>query len=299
MLKDFVQEHSSLPTAAYPIRGFIHFLRHPRRHAGPIFISIIKVIATSSLFVIPLYKYGYRFQNSLLVKIYNSLFLSNGFSSSIKSNILINITSLLLCFIETSAITLQISSHFVGDIRARLFDSVLKERNGLPTTTKSKGDDVAVISEKVSGINSSSSSHQRNLQQHPYRHFLSPYNIMIMSAQQDDSWSIFFLRSALFVLTLPLNVVPILGPLSFISIQALFRGGMAHRRYFQLYNWTPEQRQHRIETYFWQYQRFGLVATVMEMIPIAGYVFMYTNQIGAAMWAMDLHDKKLLEPKKE
>ncbi|KAI9483617.1 MAG: hypothetical protein EXX96DRAFT_558942 [Benjaminiella poitrasii] len=277
-----------LPTAAYPIRGLTHFLRHPGRHAGPIFISIIKVIATSSLFVIPLYKYGYGIQSSFLAKAYRMFFSHDRTLPSTSSSILIKVSGLLLCFVETSAITLLIGSHFIGDIRVRLFDSVLKERNGLPPRTP---DDVAAMAEKISGS-------PRNKVQ-PYHHFLSPRHIMVVSAQQDDSWSIFFLRSALFVLTLPLNIVPVVGPFCFISIQALFRGGMAHRRYFQLYCWTSEQRQHRIEHYFWQYQRFGLVATAMEMIPIAGYLFMYTNQIGAAIWAMDLHDKKLLEPAKK
>ncbi|KAL7311518.1 hypothetical protein PS15m_009272 [Mucor circinelloides] len=272
-----------LPTAAYPIRGFAHFLHHPQRHAGPIFVSIVKVIAASSVAVVPLYRYGFGFQHTLLENAYRTIFSSTPPSSM--DSFLIKASSLLLCLVETSAITLQIGNHFIGNIRTRLFDSVLKERNGLPSN---QDHDVALISEKVAGP-----AHGGNT---PKYHFLSPRYLMILSAQQDDDWSVFFLRSALFVLTLPLNIVPVVGPLCFISIQALFRGGAAHKRYFQLYKWTSEQRQRRIETYFWQYQRFGLVATALEMLPFVGYLFMYTNQVGAALWAMDLHDRKLLEP---
>lgn len=256
-----------LPTAAYPIRGFAHFLHHPKRHAGPIVLSIIKVIAASSVVIVPLYRYGYGLQYTLLKKAYKNLF-SNTPQTSMDS-LLIRASDLLLCLVETSAITLQIGNHFIGDIRARLFDSVLKERKGLPI--ENNDSNVALISEKIAGP-----AHGTV----PKYHFLSPHNLMILSAQEDDDWSIFLLRSALFVLTLPLNVIPVIGPLGFLSIQALFRGGAAHKRYFQLYKWTPEQRQRRIETYFWQYQRFGLVATALEMIPFVGYLFMYTNQVG-------------------
>ncbi|GAN09519.1 conserved hypothetical protein [Mucor ambiguus] len=277
-----------LPTAAYPIRGFAHFLHHPQRHAGPIFLSIVKVIATSSVVVIPLYRYGFGFQHTLLERAYKAFFSSHTPHTSMDS-LLIKVSSLVLCLVETSAITLQIGNHFIGNIRARLFDSVLNERNGLPHQDESEAN-LALISAKVAGPASQDGSTASKY------HFLSPRYLMILSAQQDDDWSIFFLRSALFVLTLPLNVVPVVGPLCFISIQALFRGGVAHKRYFQLYKWTPEQRQRRIEAYFWQYQRFGLVATALEMLPFVGYLFMYTNQVGAALWAMDLHDRKLLEP---
>ncbi|KAI8378352.1 hypothetical protein BD560DRAFT_445190 [Blakeslea trispora] len=269
-----------LPTATYPLRGLAHFLHHPGSSAGPIALSIIKVIATSSLALFPLYRYGYSFQKGILTAAYKVLMSEN--RPSYLASALITITSTLVCIAETSAITLQLGNHFVGDVRARIFDSVLRERHGLP-----EEETRVLVSEKVGGSATDPTM--------PKYHFLSPYNLMIVSAQEDNDWPIFFLRSALFVLTLPLNIVPVIGPIAFINIQALFRGGMAHQRYFQLYQWTPIQRQRRIELHFWQYQRFGLVATLLEMIPFAGYLFIYTNQIGAAMWAMDLHDLKLLD----
>jgi hypothetical protein len=34
--------------------------------------------------------------------------------------------------------------------------------------------------------------------------------------------------------------------------------------------------------------RFGLVATLLEMIPLASMFFTYTNTVGAALWAADI-----------
>ncbi|KAG2199438.1 hypothetical protein INT47_011550 [Mucor saturninus] len=258
MLNVFQERH--LPTAAYPLRGFAHFLHHPQRHAGPIGLSILKVFGTSALAIIPLYKYGYDIQRDVISILYRGLITDSPHISSI----LVAVTSSILFFLETSAITLQLGSHFVGSVRERLFDSVLKERKGMP------GDNKVQVSEQVGGSGVTLNQH----------HFLSPMNLMILSAEVDESWSIYLLKPAIFVMTLPLNLVPVLGPLCFISIQALFTGGSAHRRYFQLYNWSPAQRQRRVETYFWQYERFGIVSSALEMIPFVGYVFMYTNQIG-------------------
>lgn len=260
---DLIKERR-LPTATYPLRGFVHLLRHPSQHAGPIMLSILKVMATSTVVVYPMYKLGYDTQRAVIASLYKS-----SFESPFLTSVCITVTSSLLFFLESSAITLQLANYFIGNIRNRLFDSVLKERKGLPEDTA-----VADITTKVAG---SEDAVTAALEKHA---FISPMNMMILSAELDDSWSITLLRPAVFVMTLPLNIIPVVGPICFISIQALFRGGMAHRRYFQLYQWSPNQRQRRMETHFWQYQRFGMVAAALEMIPFAGYLFMYTNQIG-------------------
>lgn len=260
-----------LPTAFYPIRGFLHFIHHPQKHAGPIFYSLVKVFASSLVALVPLYKFGYNIQRGLLFDGYKFLF-SEGKPITRTSAFWITTSSVFLCLIETSAITLQLGTYFLGNIRARLFDSVLKERNGLPDPNASS-ESLALISEQVGG----SVVPDKGMK---HLSFFTPTNIMVVSSQRDDVWRIYLLKYSVFIMTLPLNIVPVVGPLCFISIQALFRGGMAHQRYFQLYHWTAVQRQRRIEKYFWQYHRFGLVATALEMIPFAGYLFMYTNEVG-------------------
>lgn len=45
------------------------------------------------------------------------------------------------------------------------------------------------------------------------------------------------------------------------------------------YNWTDK------------YHSFGIVATLLEMVPIAGIFAAYTNTCGAALWAGDMEQK--------
>ncbi|KAG0746347.1 hypothetical protein G6F57_002038 [Rhizopus arrhizus] len=270
-------------TALYPVRGLFHLLHHPGKYAGPILVSILKVIATSTVTIIPLLRYGYGPQQNLLSKIYQHMLepkTSASFASAVATA-----TAAVLCSVEVATLTVQLGLYFVGSIQDRLFDSILRERGGLPSSENTAG-----ISEKVGGP----AHNTDDLRDHV---FLSPRSVAIVAAQLEDSWSSFLLRPTIFILTLPLNIVPVIGPATFIGIQALFRTGEAHKRYFNLYHWSKAQIHRRIDARFWQYYRFGLMATVLEMIPFAGYVFMYTNQMGAAMWAMDLHEQKLLEPK--
>ncbi|KAI8967979.1 hypothetical protein BDF20DRAFT_202033 [Mycotypha africana] len=277
---------SRFSSALYPIRGFLHVIQHPA-HIGSIFVSIAKVIAASSITVIPIFTFGYVYQHRALKYLYMH-FISQHFKKHAISSVFLKASSVFLCLFESSIVTLQISGYFIGNVRNRLFDSLLQERNGLPKRSRRKSDEVGTVAERVGGALVGSSL---------TKHFLlSPLNLMIMSAEDDDTWSIVIVRSIISVVTLPINAVPIVGPIFYVSIQAVFRGGMSHRRYFQLYDWSPAQRQRRVEEHFLEYQSFGLVATLLEMTPFLGLFFIYTNQIGAAMWAMDLHDRKLLEP---
>ena len=42
--------------------------------------------------------------------------------------------------------------------------------------------------------------------------------------------------------------------------------------------------------------RFGVPAVLLEMIPIAGILFAFTNTCGAALWAADMEDAQGTSP---
>ncbi|KAI8987028.1 hypothetical protein BDB01DRAFT_784322 [Pilobolus umbonatus] len=276
----FIEERR-LPVIAYPLRGFAHLLHNPKRHTGPIFRSIVKVAVGSLITTIPIFKYGYGFQRGLLTHIYQS----KG-SPSLIIHLTTVFTATLLCLIESSAVTIVLSDYIVGSISNRLFDSVLKEKELLPPPT-TPAFELVEISEKIGGL-----PIDITLKQHAY---LSPCNLMIISSEPVEPLSLTLLKAGIFLLTLPLNIVPVVGPITFISIQGLFVGGAAHQRYYHHYKWSPAQRQRRIEKHFWQYHKYGIMASLMEMVPFAGYLFMYTNYLGAALWAVDMHNRRLIE----
>ncbi|PNP60071.1 hypothetical protein THARTR1_00095 [Trichoderma harzianum] len=77
-------------------------------------------------------------------------------------------------------------------------------------------------------------------------------------------------------------------PLNFIPVTGKHRGKVVHSRYFQLKNWSESQRTQWLNNHTGAYASFGVVATLLEMIPVASIFFSYTNTVGAALWAADI-----------
>ncbi|KAJ3492678.1 hypothetical protein NLG97_g5219 [Lecanicillium saksenae] len=80
-----------------------------------------------------------------------------------------------------------------------------------------------------------------------------------------------------YLMYLPLNFIPIVGTVAFVFLQGRARGRSVHERYFQLKKWSNSQKNSWLNTHLGAYTSFGLVATVLEMIPIVNIFFTYTN----------------------
>ncbi|QUC20071.1 uncharacterized protein UV8b_04312 [Ustilaginoidea virens] len=93
-----------------------------------------------------------------------------------------------------------------------------------------------------------------------------------------------------YVMYLPFNFIPVVGTAAFLYLQARNRGTQVHGRYFQLKQWSASQKQEWLDKHTGPYTAFGLVATLLEMIPVANILFTYTNTVGAALWAADIEE---------
>ncbi|KAM5346728.1 hypothetical protein ACJ41O_009733 [Fusarium nematophilum] len=80
-----------------------------------------------------------------------------------------------------------------------------------------------------------------------------------------------------YLMYLPLNAIPIVGTVIFIIIQGRNRGKGVHGRYFQLKQWSAPKRTDWLNKNVGPYTAFGLVATLLEMIPLASMFFTFTN----------------------
>ncbi|KAF2764414.1 hypothetical protein EJ03DRAFT_28097 [Teratosphaeria nubilosa] len=90
---------------------------------------------------------------------------------------------------------------------------------------------------------------------------------------------------------LPLNFIPVVGTVAFVVLQGKKYGPSAHKRYFQLKGMNKAQQERFVEERKGAYTGFGVAATLLEMIPLAGILFAYTNTCGAALWAADVEQK--------
>jgi len=95
---------------------------------------------------------------------------------------------------------------------------------------------------------------------------------------------------------LPLNFIPVVGTILFVILQGKKFGPNAHARYFQLKKMQQSQKDKFIEDHRGAYTSFGVVGTMLEMVPIVGLFFSFTNTVGAALWAADLEQKNTTAP---
>ncbi|KAI5858160.1 hypothetical protein BZA05DRAFT_457104, partial [Tricharina praecox] len=100
-----------------------------------------------------------------------------------------------------------------------------------------------------------------------------------------------------YFLYLPLNFVPVVGTVIFLLAQVgRAQGPTYHSRYFQLKSYTQSQKNTFIERNKPKYLGFGTVATLLQLVPGASILFLYTNTVGAALWAVELERKGLTPP---
>ncbi|KAL1301562.1 hypothetical protein AAFC00_005799 [Neodothiora populina] len=91
-----------------------------------------------------------------------------------------------------------------------------------------------------------------------------------------------------YLMYLPLNFIPVVGTVMFVLLQGKRQGPAAHARYFQLKGMSKQRREEWVEKRRGAYTSFGTVASLLEMVPIAGILFAFTNTTGAALWAAEL-----------
>ncbi|KAI0079397.1 hypothetical protein K474DRAFT_1617730 [Panus rudis PR-1116 ss-1] len=95
-----------------------------------------------------------------------------------------------------------------------------------------------------------------------------------------------------YLLTLPLNFIPLIGTVAFVFLNG-HRGGPGwHTRYFQLKGWDTPQRKKFIEQRRAEYTAFGMATLLFTFIPLVGLVFSFTNTVGAALWAADIEARQ-------
>ena len=95
---------------------------------------------------------------------------------------------------------------------------------------------------------------------------------------------------------LPLNFIPVVGTVLFIGLQGKRTGPFLHSRYFELKGMSRNQREQFVEERRGAYTGFGVVATLLEMVPVVGIFFAFTNTVGAALWASDMEGRSTTTP---
>lgn len=85
--------------------------------------------------------------------------------------------------------------------------------------------------------------------------------------------------------------IPVVGPLIVILVQASSKGLQSHSRYFALKGFDSRQVKAIYRENTGQYMGFGIVANLLESIPVLNIFFMFTNAIGSGLWVVSIEEK--------
>ncbi|KAK9766654.1 hypothetical protein K7432_004139 [Basidiobolus ranarum] len=183
------------------------------------------------------------------------------------------IVAFLLVLIETFALVfLVVQIFFIDNIQDDIFDKVLI-LNGNSLLVKEGDKRKQSLFGKVGGKSS------QKLQKAARK--LSPSTLIQ------------------YLVTIPLNFIPIVGSGIFFIINGTGLASKLHSSYFNLKGWDKDRRAQFVKKHEMEYYGFGAAALVLDMIPIVNVCFLLTNIVGAALWAVDIEknsSKENLEP---
>ncbi|KAL8695207.1 MAG: hypothetical protein Q9218_000245 [Villophora microphyllina] len=106
-------------------------------------------------------------------------------------------------------------------------------------------------------------------------------------------YSPFSLRQIIeFVFFLPLNFIPIAGTPLFLVMTGYRAGPLHHWRYFKFRGFTKKEKRSYIQQRKLQYTWFGVVALLLQLIPVLSMLFLLTTAAGSALWAAKIEEKR-------
>ncbi|TFK25028.1 hypothetical protein FA15DRAFT_668903 [Coprinopsis marcescibilis] len=100
-------------------------------------------------------------------------------------------------------------------------------------------------------------------------------------------------RLVRYLISLPLNSIPIIGTVSFLIYNGSKLGPSFHSRYFQLKKYNKSQVSEFVQKRKGAYTAFGISSLVLNLVPVAGFAFSLTSTVGAALWASRLEKLKI------
>ena len=93
------------------------------------------------------------------------------------------------------------------------------------------------------------------------------------------------------IATLPLNLIPILGTILYVYLNGTLSSWELHLPYFAMKGLNYAQQKQIIADNQLTYSSFGMQVAFMNLIPGFAFLFLFTNSVGAALFAADLEDE--------
>ncbi|OAQ29231.1 hypothetical protein K457DRAFT_32396 [Linnemannia elongata AG-77] len=271
--------------ALYPLLGIIYLFQHFRKLAPQFLKSLVYSFCVTLLVLLPLSAFTFKFQRRMIYAFLRFLFASLSFffpSAQSMTFLGFNLptwSAMILTMGETTLfVTLVMGEVFKREKSKGLFKSVMSYNNVLlgPLATVEHHEHKAKNSDDSDDTIQVSSTAGKPVVKKRRRDVVKDASLQ------------FGQRIALWLVTLPLNFIPVVGSVVFCYINGKAIVPDIHRRYFDMKRMTEDERKEWIRQRQADYTAFAFVSQALELVPFLGVLFGFTNTIGAALWAVDL-----------
>ncbi|KAJ3180681.1 hypothetical protein HDU87_001794 [Geranomyces variabilis] len=98
-------------------------------------------------------------------------------------------------------------------------------------------------------------------------------------------------RILLLVITAPLHLVPGVGTVVFLFLNGYLGAWNNHLHWFDMRGCGFAEGRRFVRQNRMAYACTGAVMCMLELVPVAGILFQFTNIVGAALWAVDMESE--------
>ncbi|ETW02325.1 hypothetical protein H310_05868 [Aphanomyces invadans] len=103
-------------------------------------------------------------------------------------------------------------------------------------------------------------------------------------------------KLAVLIASIPLHCVPVVGTIAFVWLNGGHLAGWdPHQCYFDLKGYSVTQRKAIFTKHRDTYTSLATQSMWLQAIPFVGFVFTFTNTVGAALFAADLEDELITQ----
>lgn len=103
-----------------------------------------------------------------------------------------------------------------------------------------------------------------------------------------------FRQIALFIITLPLSFIPIIGIVFFLIVNGFYAGSLSHHRLYKLQGLDKKQRKQEVNKRKLKYTWFGAVHLTLQLVPGLSMLFLLTSAAGSGLWAAKLEKERTM-----
>ena len=260
---------TSLSPGLYPVRGIVYFLYHPTLFRSCVDLMLRLILLTAGAFLV-LSLTTYHLQYFVLAKVFGRGFIGHS-------------ATLAALLAEAVIPVYLLSERFIRAVSNRLFDTVLEQQGIHHPLSSTK-------QQKVALQTAASQEQQYQAEKRKNWGFLwkvFSYGVsIILQPKATESTLRQYVRMAC---TTPVFALAPIGPIIFAYLNGFGSTATLLDHYLTRKDLKlSADRESWYQLHKREFRLFGAVVFALNLIPIANWLFLFTNTVGAALFAADI-----------